>query len=77
MVNTRFSLFRWGIDKQSFDSLSDSEKRKFSNNKQSKIDVFFKNPPQPSTKDAVMMMTMIIMIVTMIVNDNDDNDRSE
>ena len=47
------ALNRWGIDKQSFDSLSDSEKKKFSSNKQSKIDVFFKNPPQPSTKDAV------------------------
>ena len=62
-------LFRWGIDKQSFDSLSDSEKRKFSSNKQSKIDVFFKNPPQTSTK--VMIMTMIITIVAMIDNDND------
>ena len=47
------ALNRWGIDKQSFESLSDSEKRKFSSNKQSKIDVFFKNPPQPLTKDAV------------------------
>ena len=69
MVNTRFSLvlFRWGIDKQSFESLSDSEKRKFSSNKQSKIDVFFKNPPQPSTKDAVIIITIIITIRTMIM----------
>jgi len=47
------ALNRWGIDKQSFDSLTDSEKKKFSSNRQSKIDVFFKNPPQPTTKDAV------------------------
>ena len=47
------ALNRWGIDKQSFDSLTDSEKKKFSSNKQSKIDVFFKNPPQQSAKDAV------------------------
>ena len=42
---------RWGIEKQSLDSLTDSEKRKFASNRQSKIDVFFKNPPQSSAKD--------------------------
>ena len=47
------ALNRWGIDKQSFDSLTDSEKKKFSSNRQSKIDVFFKNPPQHSSKDVV------------------------
>ena len=47
------ALNKWGIDKQSFDSLSDSEKRKFSSNRQSKIDGFFKNPPRNSAKDLV------------------------
>ena len=42
---------RWGIEKQSLDSLTDSEKRKFTSNRQSKINVFFKNPPQSSVKD--------------------------
>lgn len=45
------AMNRWGIEKQSLDSLTDSEKRKFSSNRQSKINVFFKNPPQASAKD--------------------------
>ena len=47
---------RWGVDLVEMDALSDSEKKKYTSNKQSKLDGFFnknKNPPRQQNGDFI------------------------